>query len=122
MFFRRASIVVLLGYLSTTHSVLGGQVQKSDLTLPNDAAIHRAAVENIFLESYAAYKLGFDDIWMFYYALMGDVLFSDCCRKYAWGHDDLTPVSKSFTDGRNGWGATIVDALTTLVKSIARQA
>ncbi|THG96636.1 hypothetical protein EW026_g5234 [Hermanssonia centrifuga] len=35
-------------------------------------------------------------------------------RKYAWGHDDMTPVTKSFTDSRNGWGATIVDALTTL--------
>lgn len=37
-------------------------------------------------------------------------------RKYAWGHDDLTPLSKSFLDSRNGWGASIVDAMTTLVR------
>lgn len=36
-------------------------------------------------------------------------------RKFAFGHDDVTPVSKSFTDGRNGWGASIVDAMSTLV-------
>ena len=46
-----------------------------------------------------------------------------CCahlrvlREFAFGHDDLTPVSKSFTDGRNGWGASVVDAMTTMVCS-----
>ncbi|KAG6885423.1 hypothetical protein C0993_001939 [Termitomyces sp. T159_Od127] len=33
-------------------------------------------------------------------------------RKYAWGHDDLLPLNKSFTDGRNG--ATIIDAMSTM--------
>lgn len=37
------------------------------------------------------------------------------CREFAWGHDDLTPETKGFFDGRNGWGATIVDAMTTAV-------
>lgn len=41
------------------------------------------------------------------------------CRKYAWGHDDLTPLSKGYFDGRNGWGASIVDAMTTLVRVIS---
>lgn len=36
-------------------------------------------------------------------------------RQYAFPHDDLTPISKSWTDGRNGWGASLVDGLTTLV-------
>jgi len=37
-------------------------------------------------------------------------------RKFAFGHDDLSPTSESFTDGRNGWGASIVDALDTMVR------
>lgn len=32
-------------------------------------------------------------------------------RKHAWGHDELKPVSKGFSDPFNGWGATIVDSL-----------
>ena len=53
MFFRRISVVTLLG---CSLGVLGGQVQKPNLKLPAGAALHRAAAENIFLESYAAYK------------------------------------------------------------------
>ena len=36
-------------------------------------------------------------------------------KKYAWGHDELKPVSKSADDPFNGWGASIVDALDTLL-------
>jgi len=25
-------------------------------------------------------------------------------REFAFGHDDLSPLSKGFSDGRNGWG------------------
>ncbi|KAJ7269965.1 glycoside hydrolase family 47 protein [Mycena rebaudengoi] len=31
--------------------------------------------------------------------------------QFAFGHDNLLPVTKSFSDGRNGWGASIVDAM-----------
>ncbi|CAG8584792.1 16528_t:CDS:10, partial [Acaulospora morrowiae] len=34
--------------------------------------------------------------------------------KYAWGHDELLPVSNQSRDNFNGWGATIVDSLDTL--------
>jgi hypothetical protein len=34
--------------------------------------------------------------------------------KYALNHDSLAPVSKSSLDGRNGWGATIVDSMSTM--------
>ncbi|EJD51253.1 seven-hairpin glycosidase [Auricularia subglabra TFB-10046 SS5] len=34
-------------------------------------------------------------------------------KQYAWGHDELAPISHGFNDGRNGWGATIVDSLST---------
>ncbi|KAG6910026.1 hypothetical protein DXG01_013750 [Tephrocybe rancida] len=83
-------------------------VQKPGLKLPPSARTNRDTVEKIFIQSYNAYKT------------------------FAWGHDDLTPESQSFYDGRNGWGepdklawantmdaqwvlgASIVDALTTL--------
>jgi mannosyl-oligosaccharide alpha-1,2-mannosidase len=67
-----------------------GVIQKSGLTLPSDAATNRAAVQTVFLNGYNAYK------------------------KYAWGHDDLEPISSSYIDPRNGWGATIFDAMDTL--------
>ncbi|GJE85507.1 glycoside hydrolase family 47 protein [Phanerochaete sordida] len=70
--------------------VAAENVQKQGLSLPASASAHQQAVKNIFLQSYAAYK------------------------EFAFGHDDLEPVSKSFTDGRNGWGASIVDSLSTL--------
>ncbi|RGB24792.1 Glycoside Hydrolase Family 47 protein [Rhizophagus diaphanus] len=34
--------------------------------------------------------------------------------KYAWGYDELSPVSNSGRNKFNGWGATIVDALDTM--------
>ena len=41
------------------------------------------------------------------------LVFGDV-RKVAFGHDDLQPVSLTFNDGRNGWGATIVDGMPTM--------
>ena len=35
-------------------------------------------------------------------------------KTHAWGHDELTPVSKGFNDRWGGWGITIVDSLDTL--------
>lgn len=35
-------------------------------------------------------------------------------QKQAWKHDELSPVSGSFKDPFNGWGATLVDTLDTL--------
>ncbi|PWN27314.1 seven-hairpin glycosidase, partial [Jaminaea rosea] len=36
-------------------------------------------------------------------------------KRIAWGHDELRPVSEEAQDPFNGWGATIVDALDTLL-------
>ncbi|KAF7970415.1 hypothetical protein HWV62_24149 [Athelia sp. TMB] len=82
----RLSTIALLA----SAGVLGQTIQKPGLTVPKTAAVHKADVVNIFNVSYTAYK------------------------KYAWGHDDLTPVSKNYTDGRNGWGASIADAMSTM--------
>lgn len=34
-------------------------------------------------------------------------------EKYAWGHDELRPVSNATNDSWGGWGATLVDGLDT---------
>ncbi|KAI5115000.1 hypothetical protein M0805_004707, partial [Coniferiporia weirii] len=65
-------------------------VQKAGLTLPSDAAQDANRVKSMFTEAFSTYK------------------------EFAFGHDDLRPVSKSFNDGRNGWGASIVDGMTTM--------
>ncbi|EJD51249.1 glycoside hydrolase family 47 protein [Auricularia subglabra TFB-10046 SS5] len=65
------------------------RIQLSSLELPEDAAANRDAVVKLFKDAYNTYK------------------------EHAWGHDELAPASKKGIDGRNGWGATIVDALGT---------
>lgn len=79
---------LLLAY--TTPS-FAGLVQKPNLRLPPDAQENADAVKRIFNDSYSAY------------------------REHAFGHDDLSPVSMGFSDDRNGWGATIADAMSTMV-------
>lgn len=36
-------------------------------------------------------------------------------REYAFGHDNLAPISKTFVDDLGGYGATAVDALDAMV-------
>ncbi|KAJ8517937.1 hypothetical protein ONZ45_g4936 [Pleurotus djamor] len=79
-----------VGLLAIASSAYAGAVQKPGLKLPSSAAANRNAVQKLFVDSYNAY------------------------REFAFGHDDLSPVSKGFSDGRNGFGATIVDALPTI--------
>ena len=40
-----------------------------------------------------------------------------CRRQFAFGHDEVAPLSEKSLDPRNGWGATIVDAMSTMVCS-----
>ncbi|KAH9051084.1 glycoside hydrolase family 47 protein [Lactarius vividus] len=67
-----------------------GQVQDPGLTLPYDTTQDLADIVKIFTDSYSAY------------------------HAYAFGHDEVAPSSKKPLDPRNGWGATIVDAMTTM--------
>ncbi|KAI0032457.1 glycoside hydrolase family 47 protein [Vararia minispora EC-137] len=71
-------------------AVLAGPVQSSHLSLPPDAASHRQVVVDIFTASYDVY------------------------RKYAWGQDEVAPISKKPLNPRNGWGASIVDGMSTM--------
>ncbi|KZW01083.1 seven-hairpin glycosidase, partial [Exidia glandulosa HHB12029] len=70
--------------------VAGAQVQKAGLKLPDDAAANKELVHKTFLEAYGAYK------------------------QYAFGHDDLAPKTRGAVDPRNGWGASLFDAMPTL--------
>ncbi|KAF9186375.1 hypothetical protein BGZ51_002069 [Haplosporangium sp. Z 767] len=36
-------------------------------------------------------------------------------KEHAWGHDEVLPVSGGYKDNFNGWGATMIDSLDTLV-------
>ncbi|CAE6517766.1 unnamed protein product [Rhizoctonia solani] len=65
-------------------------IQKSDLVLPPEAAAKRRDAIELFTGAYVDYK------------------------KYAWGNDSLAPLSKAPVNDRNGWGATIVDAMSTM--------
>ncbi|KIM46842.1 glycoside hydrolase family 47 protein [Hebeloma cylindrosporum] len=76
--------------LALAGSVFAGPVQNPHIVLPPSARGHRDTVQQIFTESYSAYK------------------------QFAFGHDDLSPLSQGFSDGRNGWGATIIDAMSTM--------
>ncbi|KAG0087092.1 hypothetical protein BGZ93_008753 [Podila epicladia] len=49
-----------------------------------------------------AVRRGFEHAWQGY-------------RKYAWGHDEVRPVSGAVRNNFNGWGATLVDSLDTLL-------
>ncbi|RMZ75007.1 hypothetical protein DV737_g5519, partial [Chaetothyriales sp. CBS 132003] len=50
----------------------------------------KAAIEEAFVHSYNGYK------------------------KYAWGHDEVGPISGTYRTAFGGWGATLVDGLDTL--------
>lgn len=87
MVFRWSSVVALAFVAST----LAANFQKPGLVLPPSAAADRQAVKNAFTTAYNTYK------------------------QFAFGHDDLDPLSEGFNDGRNGWGATIFDAMSTML-------
>lgn len=85
---------VILALVAVSSSLIcgaeAGAIQKPGLRLPASAAANAKTVRDAFSSAFNDYKT------------------------HAWGHDDLAPVSGGFVDSRNGWGATIVDALTTI--------
>lgn len=91
---------------------LAANVQKPGLTVPAEYASNKQAVITMFTETYEQYKCV---ILLLSFSLLLSLSYHSIWRKFAFGHDDLQPVSETFNDGRNGWGATIVDALDTMV-------
>ncbi|KAK2464551.1 hypothetical protein APHAL10511_003409 [Amanita phalloides] len=83
-------VAAALAVCSNVLLAQGARVQKPNLGLPGTAPADRDAVKQLFSKSYSVY------------------------RKFAFGHDEVTPVSQTYTDPRNGWGASIADALGTM--------
>ncbi|KAJ6548469.1 glycoside hydrolase [Mycena capillaripes] len=81
---RLPCILSLLLGLSS-YSLAGVTVQKAGLTVPARYSANRDAAEKIFVTT-----------------------------EFAFGHDELLPISKSFKDDLGGWGASIVDAMPTM--------
>ncbi|KAK7048688.1 alpha-1,2-mannosidase [Favolaschia claudopus] len=85
----RSTTLVALGLCSC--ALAGVTVQEPGLKVPAQYQSNRAAAEKIFTTSYNAYK------------------------EFAFGHDELLPISKTSEDDLGGWGASIVDAMTTML-------
>ncbi|KAG0212417.1 maturation of Asn-linked oligosaccharides protein [Mortierella sp. GBA30] len=83
----RLAVLVISALLHTTLA----QVPTPKISLPDTAAADRAKVKVLFENTYGIY------------------------RKIAFGHDDVKPLSESSTDPRNGWGATIIDSMSTML-------
>jgi len=86
-------VFALGAFLSLPQTILGGLVQSPSLAFPPqiNAADCKNTVKQIFTDSYGVYK------------------------QFAFGHDEVAPISEVAIDSRNGWGATIVDALDTML-------
>ncbi|KAI0942114.1 hypothetical protein AcW1_009570 [Taiwanofungus camphoratus] len=87
---RFGTLAIVVACSLNNFGVLGGPVQSPVLVLPPEAATYRQNTINVFNTSWQAYKT------------------------YAFGHDDLSPVSLSYSDSYGGWGASIVDGLDTM--------
>ncbi|KAB5593643.1 Mannosyl-oligosaccharide alpha-1,2-mannosidase [Ceratobasidium theobromae] len=81
-------VTTLLLSFITAISALG--IQKPGIILPPEAPTRAKEAIDIFTAAYRDYKA------------------------YAWGNDSLAPLSRTFTNDRNGWGATIVDSMSTM--------
>ncbi|KAJ7829695.1 glycoside hydrolase family 47 protein [Mycena leptocephala] len=86
---RRSCILTLL--VAAPSTLAGVTVQKPGLTVPAKYISDKAAAEKIFTTSWAAYQ------------------------QFAFGHDELLPVSKGVGDDLGGWGASLVDAQGTML-------
>lgn len=90
-----STLFLVVALLSGLHLCLAGSVQPTkgapkQLVLPADADIHKQIVKDAFVSAYTDWQI------------------------YANGSDDLAPQTKSGVNPRNGWGATTVDALSTM--------
>jgi len=110
-FWRAIGLVSVAVITTPACMTQAGRVQLPGLTVPSNATADRASVVQIFNESYNAYRCGRDIS-----AVVPKPDFDVCPRKYAFGHDEVAPLSRQPSDPRNGWGATIVDAMSTMVR------
>lgn len=108
--FLRAIGLVSVALVAPARVTQAGRVQLPGLTVPSNATADCASVVQIFKKSYSAYRSGRE-----IYGIVSKPEFDICSRKYAFGHDEVTPLSREPSDPLNGWGATIIDAMSTMV-------
>lgn len=119
---------VLLAALALVSTSNAGKVQKPGLRLPSSAKQNAELIKSMFVDAYSTYRyvLQFKTICVIMSRATHVFTFILCFlrvfhsrfamyREVAFGHDDLQPVSLTFNDGRNGWGATIVDGMPTMI-------
>lgn len=113
--FLRAIGLFSVAAIAPASTAQAARVQFPGLTVPSNATADRASVVRIFNESYNAYRCGGD-----IFGIVPRLEFDVCPREYAFGHDEVAPLSRKTADPRNGWGATIVDAMSTMVCTMSR--
>ncbi|KAI5779124.1 glycoside hydrolase [Geopyxis carbonaria] len=82
---------LLLAGLLATQTAFALPTSSENGPLVKRTTVRGDAIKEAFLHSWAGYK------------------------KYAWGSDELLSVSNTGGNSRNGWGASIADALTTAI-------
>lgn len=80
---------LLVGLLAVSSAVEAVRIQKPGLTQSQTSKTRAREIKAAYRTSYQAYL------------------------KYATGHDALLPLSNGFTDAFGGWGASVVDSLST---------
>ncbi|KAG9240026.1 glycoside hydrolase [Calycina marina] len=89
------------GYLTVGLISVLGLCSMTGVAIPTvHQASHRADKDALNCARSDQVKEAFQHAWDGYY-------------KHAFPHDELHPVSNTFSDSRNGWGASAVDALST---------
>jgi hypothetical protein len=87
------ALLALLALLATPATLADAvQAPSSALQLPADAATYRQDVVDIFTTAYGANK------------------------RHAFGQDEVQPIAHQAVNSLNGWGATIVDSMSTMVR------
>ncbi|KAG0041659.1 maturation of Asn-linked oligosaccharides protein [Gryganskiella cystojenkinii] len=80
----------ILAFSAFLHMTLAQVMQYPNIQIPETGAGDRDEVKALFVKAYGEYK------------------------KFAFGHDVVTPCSQSFSDLHNGWGVTIIDSMSTM--------
>ncbi|KAH8593366.1 glycoside hydrolase [Bisporella sp. PMI_857] len=90
----KAGVVAIVGLCSSTVFAMPHGQPVARQSRPNDHELNRQRAD--------AVKEAFTHAWNGYY-------------KYAFPNDELHPVSNGYSNSRNGWGASAVDALSTAI-------
>ena len=105
-----------IALVSAAISAHAGRVQFEDLTVPSSAAANRDSVVRIFTDSYNEYRCARNFSMLSMGLCYG---WPDCHRTSAFGHDEVEPISNNYSDLYSGWGASIVDGMSTMVRGIS---